>query len=296
MKKNIVKTMLKAAATTAMVAAMFVGGNKMEAKACYNDASLRLENGECVCSECYTAETGKNMWDDDYSYTIWYLKKEGTTMSEAEVRALVDDSLTKLGAGLTELEVSTTVSHTNLLNMVNTDRAANGAGNLAWNADLEAVARQRAYEVYLNAQSAEYVNALNTGDYATQAAIVHNGSREGIRENAIVSLYSGVAEETANQNWIASNGHHVVRINAGYTQYACASYTDPLTGVETWVEVFADNNFKSASTFDSARYAADYPDLAAAFGNDKSALYNHYITSGRKEGRKAYNTDGTTFK
>lgn len=234
MKKNIVKMVL----TTALVATAIIGSNKLEAKACYGDSNLRLENGECVCSECYTAETGKGMWDDDYSYMMWYLKKEGSTMSEAEMRASIDENNAKLFGAVAELETSTTVSHINMLNLVNADRNANGAGNLTWNADLEVVARQRAYEVYLNAQSAEYVNALNTGDYATQAAIIHNGSREGIRENAIVSLYSGVAEETANQNWIASNGHHVVRINAGYTQYAAASYTDPLTGVETWVEVF----------------------------------------------------------
>lgn len=294
MKKNIVKTMLKAAATTAMVAAMFVGGNTLEAKACW--LGCVLPNGECICGECFYKETGLDALqpENEYAFELWTCEKEGYTGEAAIARKKeIDNAIISIGYSLSNMDIK---SHNNMLNLVNADRNANGAGNLTWNADLELVARQRAYEVYLNAQSAEYVNALNSGDYATQAAIVHNGSREGIRENAIVSLYSGVAEETANQNWIASNGHHVVRINAGYTQYAAASYTDPLTGVETWVEVFADNNFKGVSTFDSARYAADYPDLAAALGNDKNALYNHYITSGRKEGRKAYNTDGTTFK
>lgn len=234
MKKNIVKMVL----TTALVATAIIGSNKLEAKACWGGTDTIAKNGMCICPECFAEETGKDSLEDDYAYSVWATKRQNPTMSDAEVHASVADAQAKLGVGLTALEVSTTASHNNLLNMVNTDRNANGAGNLAWNADLELVARQRAYEVYLNAQSAEYVNALNSGDYAAQAAIVHNGSREGIRENAIVSLYSGVAEETANQNWIASNGHHVVRINAGYTQYAAASYTDPLTGVETWVEVF----------------------------------------------------------
>lgn len=42
--------------------------------------------------------------------------------------------------------------------------------------------------------------------------------------------------------------------------------------------------------FDSSRYAAEYPDLAAAFGNNKMALWNHYKTCGISEGRRAYGT------
>lgn len=40
--------------------------------------------------------------------------------------------------------------------------------------------------------------------------------------------------------------------------------------------------------FDALRYAADYPDLFAAFGNNKAALWNHYKTYGIAEGRTAY--------
>lgn len=232
MKKNIVKMVL----TTALVATAIIGSNKLEAKAC--ELPFILDNGVCACHECFYNDTGLDAFapENEETYLIWSGVRSG--LSEAESEALYRETMNILNGiayGESNMDIK---SHNNLLNMANADRNANGAGDLAWNADLEVVARQRAYEVYLNAQSAEYVNALNSGDYAAQAAIVHNGSREGIRENAIVSLYSGVAEETANQNWIASNGHHVVRINAGYTQYACASYTDPVTGMETWVEVF----------------------------------------------------------
>lgn len=288
MKKNIVKTMLKAIAATAMVATMFIGV-KSEAKAC---TGYYLSNGACICDECYFAETGKTDIFDD-AYELWVYKKEGLSAAEAAKKTEESKRIfTGIASGTENPDITT---HKNMLKLVNADRAKNGAGKLAWNEDLEAVARQRAYEVYCNAQSEEYVTALNTGDYAAQAAIVHNGSREGMQENAIVSLYTGVAEKTANQNWIASEGHHVVRINAGYTQYACASYTDQLTGVETWVEVFADNNFGDASSFDYIRYATEYPDLAAAFGQDKNALYKHFITHGKSEGRKAYYTDGTAI-
>ncbi len=46
----------------------------------------------------------------------------------------------------------------------------------------------------------------------------------------------------------------------------------------------------TADNFDAARYAADYPDLKAAFGDDEEALYRHFVTSGIAEGRAAYTT------
>lgn len=42
--------------------------------------------------------------------------------------------------------------------------------------------------------------------------------------------------------------------------------------------------------FDAARYASDYPDLYAVFGNDKRALWNHYKIYGIAEGRIVYGT------
>lgn len=44
--------------------------------------------------------------------------------------------------------------------------------------------------------------------------------------------------------------------------------------------------------FDSARYAADYPDLAAVFGLDHNLLWAHYENFGSKEGRRVYTTSG----
>lgn len=50
----------------------------------------------------------------------------------------------------------------------------------------------------------------------------------------------------------------------------------------------------SSATFDSKRYANDYADLKAAFGYDHAALWNHFITFGRTENRKAYTVTGAT--
>lgn len=40
--------------------------------------------------------------------------------------------------------------------------------------------------------------------------------------------------------------------------------------------------------FDAEYYAETYPDVAAAFGADAVALYEHYVSFGRKEGRSGY--------
>lgn len=40
--------------------------------------------------------------------------------------------------------------------------------------------------------------------------------------------------------------------------------------------------------FDADYYAAAYPDVAAACGNDANTMYQHYLNSGRNEGRLPY--------
>ena len=52
----------------------------------------------------------------------------------------------------------------------------------------------------------------------------------------------------------------------------------------TTVQVAPKVNIPDAS-FDAKFYADTYPDLKAAFGYDEQALYNHYIQSGKAEGR-----------
>lgn len=48
----------------------------------------------------------------------------------------------------------------------------------------------------------------------------------------------------------------------------------------------APETMPDGTVFDAEYYAETYPDVKAAFGNDKDALYNHYVTYGRNEGRK----------
>ena len=51
---------------------------------------------------------------------------------------------------------------------------------------------------------------------------------------------------------------------------------------------------ESLADFDYRTYADTYPDLKAAFGYDAAALYNHYETNGKAEGRVAVFTAAAT--
>ena len=44
---------------------------------------------------------------------------------------------------------------------------------------------------------------------------------------------------------------------------------------------------QGSSAFNLAAYKANNPDLVAAFGEDNQKYYEHYISSGKSEGRKA---------
>ena len=47
--------------------------------------------------------------------------------------------------------------------------------------------------------------------------------------------------------------------------------------------------------FDANLYAKAYPDVAAAYGNDSEALWNHYVTHGINEGRTQINSGFNVF-
>ncbi len=50
----------------------------------------------------------------------------------------------------------------------------------------------------------------------------------------------------------------------------------------------APKTMPDGQTFDAEFYAKNNPDVVAALGTDEAALYNHYVTYGKTEGRKPY--------
>lgn len=125
------------------------------------------------------------------------------------------------------------VLRTEMLDLVNADRAANGAAPLVWSEELANHSLTRVIEVLANYQSPEFWEAYNNGE--PTSIIAHKGSI--YMENALLN-WSADTAVTANSDWIGSEGHHDTRIDVEYTQYACASYIDPVTGQECWIEVF----------------------------------------------------------
>ena len=53
----------------------------------------------------------------------------------------------------------------------------------------------------------------------------------------------------------------------------------------------APETMPDGTVFDAEYYAQTYPDVAAAIGTGRDALYNHYVTFGKAEGRYACASD-----
>lgn len=277
MKKNIVKTMLKVVATTAMIGAMFIGGNKLEARAMTIEEFAKMVNTpveEVKADPEWMACYYSGYYDDSlgtYEENVAWINSisdDSTASFKTAVAEVAFDS-TRYAADYPDLAAAfgndrnalynhyttngvkegrkayytdgtpiatagTSVSRYEMLNLVNADRAANGAAALTWNAELEAHGLERVKVVLANMQSPEFMEAWNNGDpYAN--IIGHRGHI--YRENALLN-WSADTATNANARWIESEGHHDTRIDTEYTQYASISYIDPATGEEAWIELF----------------------------------------------------------
>ena len=120
MKKNLVKGIL----TTAMIGAMFIGGNKLTANAMTIEEFSQFTGlpVEVILSDPGVTAMYEDMKNEDAS--VW-LNGAEPTAPVAEVPVVATT------AGIP-------TSHSEMLALVNADRAANGAGNLVWSSDLEA--------------------------------------------------------------------------------------------------------------------------------------------------------------
>lgn len=212
MKKRLVKVIL----TAAMVATMFIGGGSA-AKAGFDEDM----NQFCKLKGCT---------EDDVLYNDALFEEfDRWSFSINNPRLDYDEALAEtlkefeamygpLGAESNNIYATVADLHKDMLKKVNADRKDNGAGSLVWDTDLEAVAQQRAVEVMSNVQTVEFKQAYDSGDMAKIDEIVHTGYT--LKENAIVSFSTGISSKRANDNWIASAGHHRQRIKAGFKSFA----------------------------------------------------------------------------
>lgn len=57
----------------------------------------------------------------------------------------------------------------------------------------------------------------------------------------------------------------------------------------------APETMADGSIFDAEYYAQNNPDVTAMYGTDKEALFFHYVTYGKAEGRLAYGDDTVIY-
>ena len=81
-------------------------------------------------------------------------------------------------------------------------------------------------------------------------------------------------------------------VNYGMKEGRAAYSTDGERATYAAEFTAAQGGALTSDNFDSARYANDYKDLRCAFGYDHAALWNHYLTYGKREGRIVYNRAG----
>ena len=80
------------------------------------------------------------------------------------------------------------------------------------------------------------------------------------------------------------NGKNVIR----KTMAALVALGIALAPMETFA---APRRMADGGVFDAEYYAATYPDVAQAVGTDEAALYQHYKTCGRLEGRNPFSAE-----
>ncbi len=112
-----------------------------------------------------------------------------------------------------------TVIVTDLLDLVNADRANNGAGALVWSAELEAYCLSRIDTIMEN---------------YSQNLWIHTGYTR--QENILVAS-AVLNAEIANQAWIDSDVHHQARITEGFSAYAAVFYCE--NGIWYCIEAFS---------------------------------------------------------
>lgn len=223
MKKDFFKALFKTAVTAAMVAAIFIGTGK-DAKAvtfipvpenAFDYMKYAAENPDVAAA---FGEDAAAL----YNHYVTYGINEGR-------KAYYTDGTAMPTPG-------TPVNQPVMLALVNADRAAAGVSPLTWDDELAVYALQRAAEVSANYHSAAYAAAEAAGNNEAARSAAHSGIRRQTGENALLD-WSVICATSADARWINSPSHHDNRRLPGITKYAAASYVDPLTGHDTWVEL-----------------------------------------------------------
>lgn len=149
-----------------------------------------------------------------------------------------------------------------------------------WAIDLYAVWEPSAYYINYDLNGATYIdqntlNSLNSVEYGIDTLYSVPDA------NTFANKYNKVTYD-ANGGTCTSNG-----TGGSYDEgYSAFLGWDDNTVIDTNNGLLYDcYGYQSTTTFNAAYYANIHPDLMAAFGYDKLALWNHYCNYGKNEGR-----------
>ena len=133
--------------------------------------------------------------------------------------------------------------------------------------------------------------AFNNNIAAYYMHYITNGKKEGrvadkkLPEKTIITnitTYKGINyADVYNQDYYYKNNPFI------QSQFKA---TDGAGLIKNFVESGMAKGLRGSANFDVNSYRLQYPDLRGAFGNNLKAYYMHYITNGKKEGRKATGT------
>lgn len=123
----------------------------------------------------------------------------------------------------------------------------------------------------------DVANAVGTNEEALYNHYIQCGKAEGRKATA-----NGTAATIATSQPVANSSSNSILYNSKFGIFRY--YAGPKSATSDKNET----KFVEGGGFDEVRYAADYPEVAAAVGTSHAALWNHFKTKGFYEGRKAH--------
>lgn len=129
-----------------------------------------------------------------------------------------------------------------------------------------------------------YTNSPRVGDviYFKNSTRIHHVGMVYQVDNTYVYTIEG---NTSSKEGVVANGGCVATKKYSLNSACIAGYGRPQYDTEKLS--YTRNGLDYSPVFDTSYYMNKYPDLKAAFGNDKEKLFAHFLTYGIKEGRQA---------
>lgn len=122
--------------------------------------------------------------------------------------------------------------------------------------------------------------------FKNSSRICHTGIVYGVDKSYVYTIEGN----TSGASGVVANGGGVCQKKYVINYKNIAGYGRPKYELVSTTSSYMFNNLDMSPVFDPVFYANKYPDLKAAFGNNNSALFNHFTTCGMNEARQAIST------